>query len=423
MTDDTPRDFLAALFRRAVRAADPRDTIAAHLPDPPRGRTVVIGAGKAASRMAAALESVWPAPLDGVVIDRYGPITPTKKIKVLQASHPVPDVAGLAGAKALLAAVGGLTADDLVIALISGGGSALLPMPGGSLTLANEIAVNEALLRSGAPIAAMNVVRKHVSGIKGGRLAQAAAPARVVSLLVSDVAGDNPALVASGPTVPSATTPADALAIIDDYRMKLPEAVIAHLRSPAAIAPMPDDPAFAQNRAVVVASARTSLYAAADFARSRGVTPVVLSDAIEGGSQSVGSMHAAIAREVARFDQPFSKPVVLLSGGETTVALGDGPVGRGGPNTEFLLSVARGIAGLSGVHALAADTDGIDGSEDNAGAFADGQSFARMRMAGIDPQKALHTHDAWTAFAAIDDLLVTGPTGTNVNDFRAILIR
>ncbi|WP_332717888.1 glycerate kinase type-2 family protein [Pelagibacterium mangrovi] len=423
MTDIDPRTFLTALFSCAVKAADPRDAIAAHLPERPKGRTVVIGAGKAASRMAAALESLWDGPLEGVVVDRHGKITPTEKIKVLQAAHPVPDRAGLLGSRALLDAVGGLIADDLVIALISGGGSALLPLPGGDLSFDDEIAVNRALLSSGAPIQAMNTVRKHVSGIKGGRLAKAAAPARVVSLLVSDVAGDNPAMVASGPTVPDAMTPQDALDIIAEYRMTLPPAVMAHLASPAAIAPKPDDPDLARNSAVIIASARTSLHAAADLARSMGITPVVLSDAIEGEAKDIGRMHAAIAREVVRFDQPFAKPVVVLSGGETTVTLAEGPYGRGGRNGEFLLSLARGIEGCEGIHALSADTDGIDGSEDNAGAFADGQSFSRMRAAGIDPKKALCQHDAWTAFSAIGDLFVTGQTGTNVNDFRAILIR
>lgn len=423
MTEIDPRTLLTALFRCAVKAADPRDTLAAHLPERPRGRTVVIGAGKASSRMAAALESLWDGPLDGVVIERHGKVTPTERIRVLQAAHPVPDANGIAGSRALFDAVKGLTADDLVIALISGGGSALLPFPGGNLTLDDESAVNRALLNSGAPIAAMNIVRKHISAIKGGRLAKAAAPARVVSLLVSDVAGDNPAMVASGPTVPDGTTPQDALDVISEYRLDLPAQVMAHLRSDAALAPHPADPDFARNSAVVIASARTSLNAAADLARAMGVEAAVLSDAIEGEAKDVGRMHAAIARQVLRFDEPFKKPVVMLSGGETTVTLTGGPTGKGGRNTEFLLSLARGIEGCVGIHALAADTDGIDGSEDNAGAFADGQSLARMRAAGIDPKQARCNHDAWTAFAAIGDLLVTGETGTNVNDFRAILIR
>lgn len=423
MTEIDPRTFLTALFRCAVKAADPRDALAAHLPERPKGRTVVVGAGKASSRMAAALESLWEGPLEGVVIDRHGEVTPTGRVKVLQAAHPVPDENGIAGSRALLEAVRGLTADDLVIALVSGGGSALMPLPGGRLTLEDERAVNRALLNSGAPIVAMNIVRKHISAIKGGRLAKAAAPARVVSLLVSDVAGDNPAMVASGPTVADLTTPQDALDVISEYRIDLPRQVMAHLHSAAALAPRPDDPDFARNTSVVIASARTSLNAAADLARTMGIEAAVLSDAIEGEAKDVARMHAAMARQVKRFGEPFKRPVVMLSGGETTVTLTGGPAGKGGRNTEFLLSLARGIEGSAGIDALAADTDGIDGSEDNAGAFADGQSLARMRAAGVDPKKALCNHDAWSAFAAIGDLFVTGRTGTNVNDFRAILVR
>lgn len=423
MTVSDPRGFLSDLFNCAVRAADPHDTIAAHLPERPRGRTIVVGAGKAASAMAAAVESLWDGPLDGVVIDRHGKISPTRRIKVLQAAHPVPDDAGLAGSQAVLEAVRGLSADDLVIALISGGGSSLLPMPGGDLRFADEIAVNQALLDSGAPIGAMNVVRKHVSGIKGGRLAKAAAPARVVSLIVSDVAGDDAARVASGPTIASRSTPADALDIIAQYRMDMPEAVLAHLRAPAALAPSPDDLDFARNSVSVIASARLALESAAQRARENGVPAVILSDSIEGEARDIAGMHGAMAREITRFGRPFSKPVVMLSGGETTVSLAGGAYGKGGRNTEFLLAFAKSIQGVGGIDVLAADTDGIDGSEDNAGAFADGGSFARMRAAGLDPNKVLAGHDAWSGFAAIGDLFMTGPTGTNVNDFRAILIR
>jgi hydroxypyruvate reductase len=423
MTVTDPRGFLSELFDCAVRAADPRAAIAAHLPERPPGRTVVVGAGKAASAMAAALEALWDGPLDGVVVDRHGEITPTRHVKVLQAAHPVPDNAGLAGSRALFDAVRGLTADDLVIALISGGGSSLLPMPGGGLSLEDEIAVNRALLDSGAPIGAMNVVRNHISAIKGGRLAKAAAPARVVSLIVSDVAGDDPAKVASGPTVPSWSTPDDALDIIAQYRMDVPETVLAHLRSPAAATPSPDDPDFARNSVSVIASARTALEAAALRAQEKGVSAVILSDAIEGEARDIALMHGAMAREIVGFGRPFVKPVVMLSGGETTVTLAGGSYGKGGRNTEFLLGFAKAIEGVEGVDALAADTDGIDGSEDNAGAFADGASFARMRAAGLDPNKVLAGHDAWSGFAAIGDLFVTGPTGTNVNDFRTILVR
>lgn len=422
MADGDARRILRQLFDAAVRAADPRDALLPHLPPKPKGRTVVVGAGKAASQMAAALESLWDGPLEGVVVDRHGATTPTHTIEVLRAAHPVPDLAGVKAAKRLFAAVEGLTEDDLVIALMSGGGSALLPMPGGKLTFKDEVEVNKALLMAGAPIAAMNVVRKHISGIKGGRLARAAAPARVVSLLVSDVAGDHPAMVASGPTVPDATTPRDALDVIEEYRIELPERVMAHLNSPAAAAAGPDEPEFAHNSVHVIASARISLQAAAARARDLGYRGIVLSDAIEGEARDIAAMHAAIVRHSVRYDEPFVRPVVLFSGGETTVSMADGGHGKGGRNSEFLLAFAQGIEGIAGVTGLAADTDGIDGSQDNAGAFADGQTLSRMRAAGIDARRCLARHDAWTAFSAIDDLFVTGPTGTNVNDFRAILI-
>lgn len=421
MALDDPRHLLVSLFEAAVRAADPYEAIKAHLPARPKGRTVVIGAGKAASQMAAAFERLWDGDYEGVVVARHGPIERTERIRVLQSAHPVPDEAGLAGSQALLDAVGGLTGDDLVIALISGGGSALLPAPPIGLTLADEIAVNKALLASGAPISAMNTVRKHVSRIKGGRLAKAAAPARVVSLVVSDVPGDNPAFVASGPTVPDGGSAEEALRIVADYRMTLPEIVISHLRSKAAAAPDPDDPEFMRNEVHVVASARVSLeYAAAEAARA-GIEARILSDQIEGEARDIGKMHAAIAKEVALRGRPFSKPVVILSGGETTVTIAD-TYGKGGRNSEFLLSFALDIEGVENIVALAADTDGIDGSEDNAGAFADGGSAARIRKAAGDPRGYLARHDAWSAFHAAGDLFVPGPTGTNVNDFRAILI-
>ncbi len=417
------RLFLTRLFEEAVRAADPYEAIKAHLPAPPKGRTVVVGAGKAASQMAAALEKLWKHPFSGTVVARHGPIEQCETITVLQSAHPVPDEAGLAASDALLKAVAGLTADDLVIALISGGGSALLPAPPEGLTLADEIAVNKALLASGAPISAMNVVRKHVSRIKGGRLAAAAFPARVVSLVVSDVPGDNPAFVASGPTVPDRSMAAEALEIVARYRMELPDQVVTHLRSEAAAAPDPDNPRFATHECHVVASASVSLEAAAAKARELGIEAHILSDAIEGEARDIGRMHAALAREVALRDRPFGKPVVLLSGGETTVTISGKDYGKGGRNSEFLLSLALDIDGVSGIDALAGDTDGIDGSEDNAGAFANGQSIARMRAAGIDPRLHLTRHDAWSAFDASGDLFVPGPTGTNVNDFRALLIR
>jgi glycerate 2-kinase len=421
MTEIDPRAFLTSLFETAVQAADTLGAIRAHLPARPRGRTVVIGAGKAASQMAASFEALWDGPYEGVVVARHGPVEKTERIKVLQSAHPVPDEAGLVGSHALLDAVQGLTKDDLVIALISGGGSALLPAPPEGLTLADEIAVNKALLASGAPISAMNTVRKHVSRIKGGRLAQAAAPARVVSLVVSDVPGDNPAFVASGPTVPDANTAEEALRIVADYRMALPDNVISHLRNEAAAAPKPDDAVFARNEVHVIASARVSLEAAASEAKRQGIEAVILSDQIEGEARDIGKMHAALAKEVALRNRPFAKPIVILSGGETTVTITD-THGKGGRNSELLLSLALDIEGVDGIAALAADTDGIDGSEDNAGAFADGGSAARIRKAAGDPRGFLARHDAWSAFHAAGDLFVPGPTGTNVNDFRAILI-
>ena len=430
MSEFDAKGFLTSLFTAAVAAADPEVTIRGHLPARPKGRTIVVGAGKGAAQMAAAFEKAWDAPLEGTVVTRYGYGAPCARIEVLEAAHPVPDPAGLAAARRLMERVAGLTEDDLVVALICGGGSALLPAPAGNLTLDDEIAVNRALLASGAPIAAMNAVRKHVSAIKGGRLAAAAHPARVVSLVVSDIPGDDPALVASGPTVADATTREDALRIVEAYAMTLPAAVMAHLASPAAEAPRPDDPRFSRNSVSVIASAAQSLEAAAEAAKAQGVAAVILSDSIEGEARDVGSVHAAIARETAAKDRPFAKPVVILSGGETTVTLrgpvgtGGGPGGgKGGRNSEFLLSFALGIDGVAGIDALAADTDGIDGSEDNAGAFADGGSIARMRAAGIDAKAALAGNDAWTAFAAAGDLFAPGPTGTNVNDFRAILVR
>lgn len=417
-----PRALLESLFRAAVAAADPAAAIAAHLPERPKGRTVVVGAGKAASQMAAALERLWDAPLKGAVVAQHGPVATCTRIRVMQAAHPVPDAAGLAAADHLLSLLSGLTADDLVIALISGGGSSLLPAPAGALTLEDEVAVNRALLASGAPISAMNVVRKHVSRIKGGRLAAAAHPARVVSLIVSDVPGDVASQVASGPTVPDAATRQDALRIVSQYGMALPAAVMAHLGSPLAEAPHPDDPAFVRDSVHVIASARVSLLAAAHSAQAQGVPAVILSDAIEGEARDIGLMHAAIAREVRMQASPFSPPVIILSGGETTVTLGSAAPGKGGRNSEFLLSFALTIDGMPGIHALAADTDGRDGSEHNAGAFCDGGTAARIRAAGLDPRAQLLRHDAWTAFDAAGDLFVTGPTGTNVNDLRAVMI-
>ncbi|TPK80820.1 glycerate kinase [Mesorhizobium sp. B2-4-18] len=421
MTVLDPKSFLISIFDAAVSAADPEKTIRDHLPAKPKGRTIVIGAGKGSAQMAAAFEKVWEGTIEGLVVTRYGYGAKCERIEIIEAAHPVPDAAGLEASRRLLEKVRGLTADDLVVALISGGGSALLPSPAAGLTLADEIAVNEALLASGAPIAAMNTIRKHLSTIKGGRLAAAAWPAKVVSLVVSDIPGDNPALVASGPTVPDVGSRENALASISAYGMKLPDAVMAHLQSPAADAPDPGDQRFARNEVHLIASAGVSLEAAAVEARRQGIEAVILSDAIEGEAREVGGVHAAIAREVATRNRPFQKPVLILSGGETTVTLR--AKGKGGRNSEFLLAFAIGINGMQGIHALAADTDGIDGSEDNAGAFADGSTVSRMRAAGVDAKAMLAGNNAWTAFNAVGDLFVPGPTGTNVNDLRAILVR
>ncbi len=420
-----PKKFLTCLFDAAVAAADPELVIRANLPAKPKGRAIVIGAGKGSAQMAAAFEKAWAekydAPLEGVVVTRYGYGAPCERIEIIEAAHPVPDEAGLQASKRLFDAVSSLTEDDLVVALISGGGSALLPSPPEGLTLEDEIAVNKALLASGAPISAMNAVRKHLSTIKGGRLAAAAHPAKVFSLVVSDIPGDNPAFVASGPTVPDATSRDEALKIIERYRLELPEAALAHIKSEAAHAPKPNDEVFARNEVRVIASAAVSLEAAVKEAQRHGVEAVILSDAMEGEAREVAHVHAAIAREVADRGRPFKKPVVILSGGETTVTI-RGKGGKGGRNSEFLLSFALDIDGYANIHALAADTDGIDGSENNAGAFADGTTVSRLQEAGEDGAARLANNDAWTAFDAIGDLFVPGPTGTNVNDLRAILI-
>lgn len=415
-----PRALLTSLFDAAVAAAQAERTVAANLPDRPKGRTIVIGAGKGSAQMARAFEQAWDGPLQGVVVTRYGFGVPCERIEIIEAAHPVPDAAGLRATTQLFAAVANLTEDDLVVALISGGGSALLPAPPEGMTLDDEIAVNRALLASGAPIAAMNTVRKHLSTVKGGRLAAAAFPARVITLVISDIPGDNPALVASGPTVPDEASLDDARAIVRQYNLALPPAALRHLSLDAARAPNPGDPGFARNAVRIIASAAVSLDAAAAEARRWGVDAVILSDAIEGEAREVAHVHAALAREVLTRNRPFTAPVVLLSGGETTVTVRGS--GKGGRNTEFLLSFALGIAGAGGISALAADTDGIDGSEDNAGAFADGSTAARLAGLGRDARSLLNANDAWSAFDALGDLFVPGPTGTNVNDFRAIYI-
>lgn len=417
MTDS--KAFLSDLFAAAVAAADPLTALRSHLPDPPAGRTVVVGAGKGAAQLAQALESLWPAPLSGAVVTRYGHGAPCARIEVIEAAHPVPDAAGLQAGVRLGALVRDLTPDDLVIALICGGGSALLPSPPEGFTLDDEIALNRALLASGAPIGAMNRLRRHFSRLKGGRLAALAHPARVVTLVVSDVPGDDPAEVASGPTIATTGTGAEALALADLYRIPITPAQRAHIAADRL--PDPADPAFARDRVQVIASATRSLEAAADRARAAGIEVAILSDSIEGEAREAGRFHADLALEIARRDRPFRKPVLLLSGGETSVTLRGG--GQGGRNTEFLLAFAGRIAGQGGITALAADTDGIDGTGDNAGAFADGTTAERLLARGIRLDQSLADNDSRTAFAALGDLFVTGPTGTNVNDFRAILIR
>lgn len=443
-TPPAPRAFLRALYDAAVARAQPTaDTLAPFLPPPPKGRTVVIGAGKASAAMAAALESCWPAqaPLSGTVVTRYGHVPPgarnsASRITLLEAAHPVPDAASLDAAERIAQQVHGLGADDLVIALFSGGGSALMAQPAPGLTLADKQVIHSALLRSGATIAEMNCVRKHLSALKGGRLAALAAPAHVVTLLISDVPGDNPATIASGPTVPDASTCAEALAICQRYQLTLPAAALAGLRSGSFETPKSDDACFASHSVHLIATPQHSLEAAAALAQSHGVAAYILSDALEGESRDVGQVHAAIARQVTQQGQPFARPCVILSGGETTVTLrADAPAtsssatstapsapSRGGRASEFLLSCAIALHGEPGVYALAADTDGIDGSEDNAGAFATPSTLARAAALDLSPAKHLNRHDAYSLFAALGDLVITGPTFTNVNDFRALYI-
>ena len=416
------RALLEQMFRQAVAQAQPALGVVRHLPEKPRGRTVVVGAGKASAQMARAFEEAWDGPLTGLVVTRYGYAEACSRIEIVEAAHPVPDEAGFLAARRILETVSGLGPDDLVVALISGGGSALLPAPAPGLTLDDEQAINRALLASGAPISVMNLIRNQFSIIKGGRLAAHCAPARVATLVVSDVPGDDPALVASGPTIPLRGSRELARKYANLYRIELPPHAQALLAGDNNPAPLPGDAVFARNSVRTIASAALSLEAAADLAREQGVEAAILSDSIEGEARDVAQVHAAMAREIAQRNRPFRKPVVLLSGGETTVTL-RGKGGRGGRNAEFLLALAIAIDGVEAISAMAADTDGIDGSEDNAGAFADGTTATRLRKAGIDPLAALAGNDAWGAFNAIGDLLVTGPTGTNVNDFRAILVR
>ncbi|KAA5599617.1 glycerate kinase type-2 family protein [Blastochloris sulfoviridis] len=414
-----PRAFLRRLAEAAIARAAP-DRVAEHLPPKPAGRTVVVGAGKASAAMARAFEAAWPHPLDGLVVTRYGHAVPCRRIEVVEAAHPVPDAAGADAARHILDLVSGLGPDDLVVALMSGGGSALLTLPAAGLTLADLQAVNAALLRSGADIGAMNTLRKHLSAIAGGRLAAAAHPARLWTLAISDVPGDDPAVIASGPTVPDPTTLAEARAVVARYNLALPAAAAARLDDPAAETPKPGHPAFRNAAFRLVARPLESLLAAAELARAAGITPLILGDALTGEAREVGTAMAGIARAVAEHDLPVAKPAVLLSGGETTVTVRG--TGKGGRNSEFLLGFALAAAGLPGTFALAIDTDGIDGSEDNAGAIATPDTLARLEAAGCDPAALLANNDAYSAFAAISNLVVTGPTHTNVNDFRAVLV-
>jgi len=424
MTVTDPKAFLTGLFHTAIAAADPGPLMRANLPPLTKGRTIVIGAGKASGAMAEAFAAAWAeagrGALEGLVVTAHGNQRKAGPIEIIEAAHPVPDEGSETAARRLLDYVTGLSADDIVVALISGGGSSLLSLPAKPLSAEDKRAVNRALLEGGVPIAEMNCIRKHLSAIKGGRLAQAAFPAKLISLVLSDIPGDDPALVASGPTIPDATTRKDALDIVARYGLNLPEAARQWLNNPQSAAPDPADPAFADNEVRMIAAAQMSLQAAADAAKAAGITAHILSDAFEGEARIVGQLHAAMARQIAGRDQPFARPCLLLSGGETTVTLRH--KGRGGRNSEFLLSLACHIEGFN-ISALAADTDGIDGSENNAGAFADGTSLARMRAAGVDPLMLLDRNDAYSAFEAANDLIVTGPTATNVNDFRAILIR
>ncbi len=432
-----PRAFLEYLFRAAVTRALPLENTAAFLPAPPTpesgGRTIVIGAGKAGGSMAQAVEALWPAdaPLEGLVVTRYHHIPPRpaglkQRLEIVEAAHPVPDAAGLAAAQRILAMVQGLTKNDLVLCLISGGGSALLTLPADGLSLEEKQRINKALLNSGANISEMNCVRKHLSRIKGGRLAAACAPARVVTLTISDVPGDDPSIIASGPTVPDATTCADALAILKRYGIDVPAALVLQLENDQLETPKPGGAIFAGHEVHMIATPQQSLEAAAAAARAAGVEAHILSDEIEGESREVGKVHAALARAVGQRGQPFARPCVILSGGETTVTVRPLPQGaskgRGGRAGEFCMGLALALQGQPGVYALAADTDGIDGVEDNAGAYVEPETLQRALGKGMKLDQYLDRNDAYGYFEPLGGLVVTGPTHTNVNDFRALLI-
>lgn len=414
------RDLLEAMFRAAIAAAQPDRSVPPHLPPAPRGRLIVIGAGKASAAMARAVERHWPGRLAGLVVTRHGYAAPCERIEIVEAAHPVPDAAGLRAAQRMLALVGGLTRDDTVLCLISGGGSSLLPLPLPGITLEDKQAINRALLASGASISEMNCVRRHLSAIKGGRLAAACHPAHVVTLLISDVPGDLPPDIASGPTVADATTCADALDIVRRYRIGLPLAARAALESGAGETVKPGDPRLHGHEVRLVATPQMALEAAARVARQAGIAAHILGDSLEGEARDAGKVMAGIALQVAGRGQPFAAPCVLLSGGETTVTVrGEG---RGGRNVEFLLSAAIALRGEPGVHGLAGDTDGVDGREEIAGAYFSPETLERAFQLGMQPIRHLDCNDGHGFFQALGDSVVTGPTLTNVNDFRAILV-
>ncbi len=417
---DDPRGFLRALFRAAINAADPALVLPAHLPPPPAGRTIVVGAGKAAAAMAKAVEDNYLAAVEGLVVTRYGHGMPCRRIRVIEAAHPVPDAAGRAAAERLLSLVEGRSADDLVLCLISGGGSALLTCPWESISLEEMQGLTQALLRSGATIHEINVVRKHLSRIAGGRLAAAAHPARLLTLAISDVPRDDPSSIASGPTVADPSTLADAKAVLAKYKITPPASVERELARPERETPKPSDSRLARAEFRIIASAAASLEAAAAYARRHGIAAHILGDAIEGEAREVGEAQAAIARAVRAGAAPVAPPAVILSGGETTVTVRGH--GRGGRNVEYLLGLALALDGLAGTYALAGDTDGIDGTDEAAGAIVTPDTLARAAAAGLDARAMQADNDAHTFFRRLDDLVVTGPTLTNVNDFRAILV-